>query len=444
MMPAAPIKAARRALDAAGLKIADMAAIKSHNPFVVNDIAFARETGADLMAMNNYGCPLVWGHPQGPTGPRARHRADRGTGAARRRLRPVPRLRRRRHRDGRGRRSRRTRAMAARAADRRGRRCRPCPPTLAHLLIHAVRLAPHAEALVCGDLRIIYTQVSQRRVAGFANGSPTAQGLNAASAWRSSSANSIEMAVATFAAHLAGAQAVLLNPIYTARELSVDLVEDAEPALLLVSFRPGLCVSWLPSINKVQGSNLSCSSALAKRCRSYLPCRTLVFLADHPKPFAPDAAIHRRHERTAEGRRSQRQMPVAINMRAARGARCRPARPASASFAVTPLFHSYATAMAPHLAAYCAGTLVILPRYSAERRSRRVGGERITIFAGQPDGSSSGLMALPVFRCAASSPPPRRAISGSAALPAATLRAGRRASPAPISTATARPRPARC
>jgi acetyl-CoA acetyltransferase len=70
MMPAAPIKAARRALEAADLKIADMAAIKSHNPFVVNDIAFARETGADLMAMNNYGCSLVWGHPQGPTGVR--------------------------------------------------------------------------------------------------------------------------------------------------------------------------------------------------------------------------------------------------------------------------------------------------------------------------------------------------------------------------------------
>lgn len=71
MMPAAPIKAARVALERAGLKIGDMAAIKSHNPFVVNDIAFARETGCDLMAMNNYGCSLVWGHPQGPTGLRA-------------------------------------------------------------------------------------------------------------------------------------------------------------------------------------------------------------------------------------------------------------------------------------------------------------------------------------------------------------------------------------
>jgi len=70
-MPAAPIPAARRALDAAGLKIEDMAAIKTHNPFVVNDIVFARAFGIDVGRMNNFGCSLVWGHPQGPTGVRA-------------------------------------------------------------------------------------------------------------------------------------------------------------------------------------------------------------------------------------------------------------------------------------------------------------------------------------------------------------------------------------
>jgi acetyl-CoA acetyltransferase len=37
----------------------------------VNDIVFARETGCDLLAMNHYGCPLIWGHPQGPTALRA-------------------------------------------------------------------------------------------------------------------------------------------------------------------------------------------------------------------------------------------------------------------------------------------------------------------------------------------------------------------------------------
>jgi acetyl-CoA acetyltransferase len=70
-MPEATIPAARQALDQAGLNISDIAAVKSHNPFAVNDIVFARQTGADLRTMNNYGCSLIWGHPQGPTGLRS-------------------------------------------------------------------------------------------------------------------------------------------------------------------------------------------------------------------------------------------------------------------------------------------------------------------------------------------------------------------------------------
>jgi acetyl-CoA acetyltransferase family protein len=70
-MPAAPVKAARRALEAAKLSITDIDVIKSHNPFAVNDLVFARETGVDVMSMNNFGCSLIYGHPQGPTGLRA-------------------------------------------------------------------------------------------------------------------------------------------------------------------------------------------------------------------------------------------------------------------------------------------------------------------------------------------------------------------------------------
>jgi acetyl-CoA acetyltransferase len=84
-MPEAPVPAARRALVAADRRIDQIAAIKSHNPFALNDIVFARETGADLAGMNNNGCSLVWGHPQGPTGLRAiieliEELADRGGG----------------------------------------------------------------------------------------------------------------------------------------------------------------------------------------------------------------------------------------------------------------------------------------------------------------------------------------------------------------------------
>ena len=70
-MPHAPVPASQRALDNAGISLDDVTAVKTHNPFAVNDIVFCRETGYDITKMNNYGCSLIWGHPQGPTGLRA-------------------------------------------------------------------------------------------------------------------------------------------------------------------------------------------------------------------------------------------------------------------------------------------------------------------------------------------------------------------------------------
>ena len=61
-----PAKLAR-----AGVKLEDCAVIKTHNPFAVNDLYFARTTGIDWRTMNNFGCSLVWGHPQAPMGARA-------------------------------------------------------------------------------------------------------------------------------------------------------------------------------------------------------------------------------------------------------------------------------------------------------------------------------------------------------------------------------------
>jgi acetyl-CoA acyltransferase len=70
-MPLAPVPAARAALRHAGVDMAQVTHVKTHNPFVVNDIVFSREMGFPLERMNRYGCSLVWGHPQGPTGLRS-------------------------------------------------------------------------------------------------------------------------------------------------------------------------------------------------------------------------------------------------------------------------------------------------------------------------------------------------------------------------------------
>ena len=66
-MAAAVVPCSRMALEKAGIGVKDLKAIKSHNPFMANDLYMANEMGMDVMKMNNYGCSLVYGHPQGPT-----------------------------------------------------------------------------------------------------------------------------------------------------------------------------------------------------------------------------------------------------------------------------------------------------------------------------------------------------------------------------------------
>ena len=67
LMPEAPAFAVKSILEKSGLKMDDMAVVKNHNPFAVNDAIFSKIMNYDWKKMNNTGCPLVWGHPQGPT-----------------------------------------------------------------------------------------------------------------------------------------------------------------------------------------------------------------------------------------------------------------------------------------------------------------------------------------------------------------------------------------
>jgi acetyl-CoA acetyltransferase len=69
-MALAIIPAGKKALENAGISMADIKVIKTHTPFAVNDVYFCREMDIDWKDMNNYGCSLIYGHPQGPTGAR--------------------------------------------------------------------------------------------------------------------------------------------------------------------------------------------------------------------------------------------------------------------------------------------------------------------------------------------------------------------------------------
>ncbi len=70
-MAAAVLPAVQMAMDGAGIKVDDVKAIKTHNPFAVNDVFLADKLGIDVNSMNNYGCSLIFGHPQGPTAGRS-------------------------------------------------------------------------------------------------------------------------------------------------------------------------------------------------------------------------------------------------------------------------------------------------------------------------------------------------------------------------------------
>ena len=65
-MPEASYYASIKALQLANKKINDMKVINQHNAFAVNDIVLAKRLEIDVNNMNNYGSPLIYGHPQSP------------------------------------------------------------------------------------------------------------------------------------------------------------------------------------------------------------------------------------------------------------------------------------------------------------------------------------------------------------------------------------------
>jgi acetyl-CoA acetyltransferase len=70
-MAMAVVPAVKMALEKAGLSIDQIKATKTHNPFAANDIYMADQMGLDVMQFNNYGCSLIFGHPQAPTAARS-------------------------------------------------------------------------------------------------------------------------------------------------------------------------------------------------------------------------------------------------------------------------------------------------------------------------------------------------------------------------------------
>ncbi|MBM3553932.1 MAG: long-chain fatty acid--CoA ligase [Alphaproteobacteria bacterium] len=295
-------------------------------------------------------------------------------------------------------------------------------PTVVHMLAEAARVSPQATALVCENTRLDYAQYL-RSVAGFAR---ELVGLGARSARVALiCGNSIDTAVAMFAAHAAGAQVVPINPTYTARELSA-ILEDSDPRVVVYDGDSAATVE--PIVGKI-------ASAHAIRLgagRSLIACKDDASqILPVPLPDPTDLATLQYTGGTTGRSKgvniTHAQMAINISQREA----ALPTRPDDESIlCMMPLFHVFAVAMCLHLAVYCRGKLVIMPRYKPEALLDLVEQERITRLPAGPT-VFIGLMTHEGFARADFSRL-RTAYSGSAPLPEETLKQWERLVGTPI------------
>jgi long-chain acyl-CoA synthetase len=297
----------------------------------------------------------------------------------------------------------------------------PLHPTVVHMLAAGEACADR-EAVVCGERRLDYGQYL-RCVAGFARqlaglgvrGERVALVLG----------NSIEMAVAMFAVHAAGAQAVPVNPAYTPRELDL-IIGDAAPRVAIVETATGEAAAPVLQRHGIAHTLVVGTGGLAlDQWRDEHGLRL-------PAPPSPGDLATLQYTGGTSGRPkgvdiTHGQMAINISQREAllptlaEGERV---------LCVMPLFHVYAVHMCLHLAAYCRGALVILPRYRPELVMEALASQRITAFPGGPT-IFTGMMAHPQF-AAARFPTLRVCYSGSAPLPEETLRRWEAATGCPI------------
>ena len=295
--------------------------------------------------------------------------------------------------------------------------------TVVHMLRDAADKAPGATALICQDRRLTYRQYL-RCVAGFA------QELQALGARGGRVAtvcgNSIDMAVAVFAIHAAGAQAVPVNPLYTGRELA-HILTDSDPVAVIhddtITDRIAPLAAELNIAHRIPVGETG----------RQLDDRRDADDTALPEPLpAPGDLASLQYTGGTTGlpkgvNITHGQMAINISQREA----ALPTRQDDeAVLCVMPLFHVFAVAMCLHLAAYCRGKLVILPRYHPDLVFDAVEAHKITRLPAGPT-VFNGLMGAERFATADFSSL-RTAYSGAAPLPADILRRWREETGCPI------------
>jgi long-chain acyl-CoA synthetase len=288
-------------------------------------------------------------------------------------------------------------------------------PSVVHMLADTAARVPSREALLVGAERLTYADLLACS-AGFAR---ELASLGPGGSVRGERIaillpNSVEICIATWAAHAAGAQVVPLNPLYTERELEAILVDAAPAVLLYDAARADLLAPLARRLGIAQAVAIAVGAGRLSGWKAGA--------ATLPEPLpGPDDLAFVQYTGGTTGRSKGVNLShgaVAVNVWQ-REQMLPTGREGERILCVMPLFHTYALSMGLHLAANCGGTLVVLPRYHPKDTLRSIGAEGITILPGSPT-IFNGLMAHEDFATTDFSRV-HTCYSGSAPLPGDTL-----------------------
>jgi long-chain acyl-CoA synthetase len=261
-------------------------------------------------------------------------------------------------------------------------------PTVVHMLADACARSPQREALICENDSLSYVEYT-RCVAAFAQRliQAGARGERVAILL----ANSNDAAIAIFAAHAAGAQAVPLNPAYTASELG-PILADAACKVIVCDFsvEPVVIAAGVDRIalRIVVGPD----AEQLTRWRDESNCELPV-----PAPNPDELATLQYTGGTTGKAKGVNLTHRAITTNISQREHVLATRAENERIlAITPLFHVYAMAMCLHLAVYARSTLIILRQFRPDLALTAVAEKRITLLAGSPT-IFQGLMADDAF-----------------------------------------------
>lgn len=220
--------------------------------------------------------------------------------------------------------------------------------------------------------------------------------------------NSIDMAIAMFAIHASGAQAVPINPVYTAREAQY-ILGDAAP---IATIHDATVAPLLETLDNAGELIVGSGTDFINRTDIALPTPL-----PHPDDFATLQYTGGTTGYPKGVNITHRQMSVNIAQREG----ILPTEPDAESIVcVMPLFHVFAVSMCLHLAVYCRGVLFILERYHPDELRKTLEREKISILPAGPT-IFTGLLNFDGF-AATDLSSLKWCYSGSAPLPEETLR----------------------